>query len=156
MSLNTLKHITVFFSIVFFSCNKITHEEYYSFPQSGWFSDSIVTFQYCVLDTIKTYDISLKIRHAVDYEFQNLFVFLESTKKDTIEIILANKKGKWLGKGLSNLRELEHVLEIDRRFLRSGEHSLKVEQAMRYGGAERIENLKHILDIGLIISENNE
>lgn len=156
MSHSTLKHTVFFFGIIFFSCNKITHEEYYSFPKSGWFSDSSVTFQYFILDTIKTYDMSLKIRHTVDYEFQNLFVFLESTKRDTIEIILANKKGKWLGKGISDLREFEHVLEIDRRFLKSGEHSLKVEQAMRYGGAERIENLKHILDLGLIISENNE
>ena len=156
MSLKTLKHTIFIIIIIFFSCNKITQEEYYSFPQSGWNSDSSVTFQYFILDTTKTYDMSLKIRHTVEYEFQNLFVFLESTKKDTIEIILANKKGKWLGKGISDLREFECVLEIDRRFLKSGEHSLKVEQAMRYGGAERIENLKHILDLGLIISENNE
>ena len=156
MEIRILKNTVVFIVAILFSCNNVTHEEYYSFNNKGWGSDSIVKFQYFISDTTKTYDMSLKIRHTIDYDFQNLFIFLGSKTNDTIEVFLSNKKGEWLGRGVSDIREVEYVFQREKRFLKSGEHYLKVEQAMRYGDLERIENLQHILDIGLIISENNE
>ena len=156
MGFRGLKNIAILIVAIFISCNKTTHEEYYSFSETGWGADSIVTFQYFISDTTKTYDMSLKIRHTIDYEFQNLFIFLETQTNDTIEVFLANKRGEWLGNGVSDIREFEYVFATEKQFLKSGIHKLKVEQAMRYGHLERIENLQHILALGLIISKNNE
>ena len=154
MEIRTLKNIVFLIVVTLFSCNNVTYEEYYSLPKSGWGSDSIIKFQYFISDTTKAYDMSLKIRHTIEYEFKNLFIFLESETNDTIEVVLANKKGEWLGRGVSDLRELDYVFEREKQFLNSGEYYLNVEQAMRYGSLEKIENLQHILDVGLIILEN--
>lgn len=157
MSARILKNIIFLIAAIFFSCNnKTTYEEYYTFPKTGWGSDSIIKFEYFISDTTITYDMSLKIRHTVDYDFQNLFVFLGPKANDTIEIFLANKRGEWLGRGVSDVREVEYVFAREKTFLKSGKHQQNVEQAMRYGHLDRIENLQHILDLGLIISENNE
>ena len=101
-----------FFPVILSFCGNPTHEDYHSFDDLGWSADSIVEFKYFVADTIKKYDLSLKIRHTVEYEFQNLFLFLGGGNKDTIEIILANKNGKWLGSGVSSIRELEYVFDM--------------------------------------------
>ncbi|MEC7863768.1 MAG: gliding motility lipoprotein GldH [Bacteroidota bacterium] len=148
--------LLLFFSIIFSSCGNPPHEDYHSFGDLGWSADSIVEFKYSVADTIKKYDLSLKIRHTVEYEFQNLFLFLGGGNKDTIEIILANKNGKWLGSGVSSIRELEYVFDTERVFSKKGDYKLRLEQAMRYGPADKIENLEHILDVGLIVSEHND
>ena len=116
----------------------------------------MLVFELPLLDTIKKYDLKLKIRHTVDYDFQNLFIFLEDHNRDTIEIMLANKNGEWLGKGISDVREVEHIVEKKRIFYTPSPQTVKIEQAMRYGKENKIERLHHILDVGLIVSENNE
>ena len=143
------------FATIFFSCGKNIHEDYYSFNHKGWNSDTIINFQYKIPDSQDSYDLSLNIRHTIDYEFQNLYVFLEGLEKDTIEIILANKSGKWLGRGISDVRELEYVFS-KKSVIKKGEYKISVEQAMRYGDLNRIENLEHILDVGLVVSKNND
>ena len=149
-------YLLFFFTTILFSCGNTTYENYHSFNYMGWNTDSIIKFKYNIIDTAKTYDLSLKIRHTVDYEFQNLFLFLEEAGKDTVEIILANKNGKWQGSGISDVRELEYVFYNDRKFSKKGEYELRVEQAMRYGGLNKIENLEHILDVGLIVARHND
>ena len=146
----------IFFATFFFSCGKNTYENYHSFDHNGWNTDSIAVFKYNIYDTTKSYDLTLKIRHTTDYEFQNLFLFLLEDKKDTIEIMLSNKDGKWLGSGISDIREIEYVFQKKREFKQKGEHILRIEQAMRYGALNRIEKLEHILDVGLIVSPKNE
>ena len=145
-----------FFAVILLSCGNDRYESYHTFNDSGWNSDSVITFKYTINDTTSKHDFILNIRQTVDYEFQNLFLFLEGPKKDTIEIILANKSGKWLGDGISDVREFKHVFDKEIFFNKTGEYKLSVEQAMRYGSAHKIEKLEHILDIGLIVSKHND
>ena len=149
-------YLLFFFATILSSCGNTTYENYHSFNHMGWSADSIIEFKYNIIDTAKAYDLNLKIRHTVDYEFQNLFLFLEDTSKDTVEIILANKNGKWLGTGISDVRELEYVVYSSRNFSKKGEHELRIEQAMRYGELNKIETLEHILDVGLIVAKHND
>jgi gliding motility-associated lipoprotein GldH len=142
--------------VILFSCSSNTYEDYYSFNHKGWNSDTIIKFKYNIKNIKDSYALSLKIRHTVDYEFQNLYLFLEGLEKDTIEIVLANKSGKWLGSGISDVREFEYVVSKKRSFSKQGEYKLRVEQAMRYGDLNKIENLEHILDVGLEVSKYNE
>ena len=108
--------------ILFSSCQKKAYDEYYSFQNDEWHTDSLVMFKHFVKDTIKPYDISLKIRHNVNYEFQNIFVFLQGEFTDTLELFLANKHGKWLGKGVSDIREKEYIFKKANVFSKKGEH----------------------------------
>ncbi len=142
--------------VFLFSCGNTTYENYYSFSDKQWNTDSVVSFKYTISDTTKSYDLKLKFRHMVNYEFQNLFLFLEGNKKDTVEIVLSNKNGKWLGSGVCDVREVEYVFSEDVVFIKAGMQELQIEQAMRYGSVEKIENLGNVLDIGLIILETDE
>tara|TARA_B100000214_G_scaffold26873_1_gene17609 strand:+ start:213 stop:614 length:402 start_codon:yes stop_codon:yes gene_type:complete len=131
-------------------------QAYQSLDKNEWHTDSVLTFNYSILDTTKKYNLSLKVRHSVDYEYENLFLFLGGTHQDTIEITLSNKEGKWMGSGISNIREFKYIFDEKKQFINKGNYKLDVEQAMRYGAEEKIKVLHHILGLGLIISENNE
>ena len=54
------------------------------------------------------------------------------------------------------MREVTYILEKERCFQKKGEYNLDLEQAMRYGSEQKIVNLKHILDVGLIVVEHND
>ena len=146
----------IILSISLISCENTVYENYYSFENASWNTDSIVNFTFQILDTTKHYDISLKIRHNVYYEYQNLFLFLDGLTKDTVEIMLADKTGKWHGTGVSDIREFKHTIQAKKRFSSKGSYLLKVEQAMRYGEKAKIQRLANIIDIGLIISKHND
>lgn len=149
-------YLFLLFCFFLFSCDNVTYENYYSFSDNKWNTDSVVSFKYTISDTTKKYDLKLRFRHTVNYEFQNLFLFLEGKQQDTLELMLSNKSGKWLGSGVCDIREVECVFAKDVVFMKGGEHELKIEQAMRYGSVEKIENLENSLDIGLIISQGDE
>ena len=140
-------------AISLISCDNTVYKNYYSFENESWNSDSLKSFDFEIMDTLATYSLSLNFRHSIDYEYQNLFVFVSGEVNDTIELMLADKNGKWKGSGISDVREFTHSLKKDRTFSKKGKHSINIEQAMRYGANEKIQNLPNILDVGLIIKK---
>ena len=147
----------VLFALVFISCNNnIIFDEYKTFKNQIWNADSSVVFDYSVSDTISKNQIVIKVRHTTDYEFQNLLLFVKAEKTDTLELLLANKEGRWLGKGIGDVREVEVVYEKDIVFTKKGEVTFEIEQAVRYGELEKIQYLSHIQAIGLSIQKQDE
>ena len=142
---------------MFISCdNSIVFEEYKSFEDQKWNADSIALFNYFITDTTSKNTIKIKLRHTVDYEFQNLFLFIKAEKIDTVEIQLANKEGRWLGKGVGDIRTVEFVYKNKEVFSKKGDFIIEIEQAMRYGDFERIQQLKNIKSIGFSIEKQND
>ncbi|MFQ3332591.1 MAG: gliding motility-associated lipoprotein GldH [Thalassomonas sp.] len=142
--------------VMFISCNNSVFNDYKTFSNQEWNADSLVQFKYSISDTVSENQIIIKVRHTVDYEFQNLFVFVKSEQTDTIELLLADKSGKWLGNGIGDVREVVMAYKIDKKFKKKGEYTLEVEQGMRYGKLEKIQQLKHINAIGLTIVKQDE
>ena len=141
--------------LLFISCDSsIVFEEYKSFEDQKWNSDSVAFFNYSVLDTTTRNTIKINLRHTVNYEFQNLFLFIETDVKDTVELMLADKEGMWLGGGFGDVRDFEFEYQKAKLFSKKGNHSFKVEQAMRYGVAEKIQVLNNIIAVGLSIEKN--
>jgi len=143
-------------AISLISCDNTVYENYYSFENESWNSDSLKSFDFEIMDTLATYSLSLNVRHLIDYEYQNLFVFVSGEVNDTIELMLADKNGKWKGSGISDVREFTHNLKKDKTFSKKGKHSINMEQAMRYGASEKIQHLPNILDVGLIIKKQDD
>ena len=142
--------------VMFISCdNSIVFEEYKSFENQKWNTDSIALFNYFITDTTSKNIIKIKLRHTVEYEFQNLFLFIKSEKMDTIEIQLANKEGRWLGKGVGDIRMVDFVYKNKKVFSKKGDLIIEIEQAMRYGNFEKIQQLKHIKSIGFRVEKND-
>ena len=143
--------------VMFMSCNNnIVFEDYSVFKNQTWNADSSVVFNYFIADTICKNQIAIKVRHTTDYEFQNLFLFVKAEKIDTLELLLANKEGKWLGKGVGNVREFELVYSKDIVFAGKGDFTFEIEQAMRYGKLKKIQDLNNIKAIGLSIQKKDE
>ena len=99
------KTIVVFgFFLLLITCkNNILYEEDNEIKGSNWNVDSIISFDFNILDTTTIFYSTLKIRHTTSYPYQNLFVFIHTTlpneerQTDTVECILADKIGKWNG-----------------------------------------------------------
>jgi len=145
------------FAVVVFSCNNnIVFDDYKAFENQTWNADSIIVLDYSVIDTISQNRLIIKVRHTIDYEFQNLFLFIKAEKTDTLELLLANKEGKWLGKGIGDVREVEVLYRKDKVFPKKGNFTFEIEQAMRYGELEKIQRLNNIKAIGLSIQKQDE
>jgi len=143
--------------VMFISCDSsIVFEEYKSFENQKWNTDSAAFFNYSISDTINKNTIKIKLRHTVEYEFQNLFLFIETDVMDTVELMLANKDGMWLGSGIGDVREFKFDYQNGKLFSKKGIYSFKIEQAMRYGLAEKIQILNNVLSVGLSIEKQNE
>ena len=143
--------------VMFISCDSsVVFEEYKSFEDQSWNTDSVVFFNCAITDTTSKNIIKIKLRHTVEYEFQNLFLFIEAEVLDTVELMLANKEGMWLGSGTGDVREFVFEYQNAKLFSKKGNYSFKIEQAMRYGVAEKIQVLYNVLAVGLSIEKRNE
>ena len=143
--------------VMFISCdNSIFFEEYKSFENQSWNADTTIIFNYLVEDTTIQNQLIIKLRHTVGYEFQNLFLFIKTEKMDTIEIQLATKEGRWMGKGVGDIRTVEFVYKNKKVFSKKGNFIVEIEQAMRYGDFEKIQQLKNIESIGFRVEKQND
>ena len=149
-------HKNYFFIVLVFLCcacsNKEIFSEFHSFPSSVWDKDNIVQFEVAVTDTISYHDVVIEVRSNDDYQFRNLWLFVNfktpdgKVRSDTINGELADMYGKWHGKGIS-LYTLPLPFEQSVMYPVSGTYTYSIRQGMR-------ENpLKGISDIGLRISK---
>ena len=130
---------TPLFLLILIACNSDTvFEQHKSFENLSWNTDSAIIFNYLVEDTISQNQLTIKLRHTVEYEFQNIFLFIKDEKMDTIEIQLANKEGRWLGKCVGDIRAVDFVYKNKKVFSKKGDLIIEIEQAMRYGNFEKI------------------
>ena len=87
----------------------------------------------------------------------NLFLFIYSgSSKDTVELLIADNKGKWLGKGIGDIREVEIVIENEKTYNKKENQTFTIEQATRYGLNPKIKNLKYIDAVGVTVIKENE
>jgi gliding motility-associated lipoprotein GldH len=143
--------------VMFISCNNnVVFEDYKTFENQTWNADSSVIFSCSVSDTTCKNQIVIKVRHTIDYEFQNLFLFVKNEKIDTVELLLANKEGRWLGRGVGDVREVKVIYKKDAVFAEKGNFTFEIEQAMRYGELEKTQHLNKIKAIGLSIQKQND
>jgi len=70
----------------------------------------------------------------------------DNMSRDTLEFILADIEGKWLGKGWGSVKENSILISSDMRFPLAGTYEFKIQQAMRQ------DTLKGIKNIGIRIA----
>jgi gliding motility-associated lipoprotein GldH len=155
--------LRVFFvaSLFFVSCNSNTiYSKYESIEEEkGWSKDQPIRFETEITEINKPCNVFIHVRHSGAYPYRNLFLFLHTTypdgKKatDTIECILADETGKWLGSGLGDLWDNTIPFKKNARFPQAGKYVFSFEQAMRYGEQNVIDPLPMIVDMGLSIEK---
>jgi gliding motility-associated lipoprotein GldH len=152
----SVRLILIFFPFLVFiivSCDsKTVFDHTKSFTDDVWKSDEIVRFDVELQDTVNIHKFYLNLRHRTSYRYSNIFLFINTTfpdgkeARDTVECILAEPSGKWLGKGISNTRDNQILLRRGLRFPQQGNYIFELEQAMRDP------ELEGIMDIGLRIT----
>jgi gliding motility-associated lipoprotein GldH len=136
------------------SCNKnVIFSDYTKLPEEGWKIDNRLKFEVDIKDNNALHNVFLNVRHADSYPYSNLFVFLTTTYPDgqstidTLECILANKKGEWVGDGAGDLWDNKIPLKKNLRFPQTGKYTFSFEQGMRSNP------LPLILDFGMTIEK---
>jgi gliding motility-associated lipoprotein GldH len=139
--------------VAFSSCDRnVIYDHTKVIRDNVWNSDNKVRFEVEITDTVNFYKLYLNLRNTTDYRYANLFLFINSTfpdgteARDTVECLLADPSGKWLGKGVSNIRDNQILLRRWLRFPQIGTFTFEFEHAMREP------QLEGVMDIGLRIA----
>ena len=139
--------------LILASCDSRTiYDHNKSMQDDVWKSDQIIRFDVELKDTVNIHKFYLNLRHNTSYRYANIFLFINTTfpdgkeARDTVECILADPSGKWLGKGISNIRDNQVLLRRGLRFPQQGTYIFEFEQAMREP------ELEGIMDLGLRIA----
>jgi len=140
--------------IVLSSCDpNLVFEKNIKIQDGIWYRENIVHFEVVIEDTISSHNLFVNVRNTSLYPMSNLYLFIETTApsghsvRDTVEVILADEKGKWLGSGLGDIWDLQQLYKQNVRFAQRGKYSFKFKQAMR------TEKLPFILDVGLRVEK---
>lgn len=135
---------------LFSSCRSdVVYSRFYSIPSAKWHQDSVLRFDFDIVDSEPTYQILVYVRHNERYPYQNMWLFLsDSVRSDTIEFYMADDRGRWLGDRHNGYIEMPVLFESEKHFSAPGLYSLSVQQAMR----DSI--LKGITDVGIEVVAN--
>lgn len=147
-----LTTIVVILALTLFSCSSNTvFNQSFDIPTSGWDKDTAVAFNVTIVDSMQNYDFGISIRNSTNYRYSNLYLFLTTEfpngniSRDTLECILADIEGRWLGKGWGSTKENNILLNSNLRFPLTGDYRFLIQQAMR------VDNLIGINSIGLSV-----
>tara|TARA_R110001592_G_scaffold61993_1_gene189420 strand:- start:2904 stop:3407 length:504 start_codon:yes stop_codon:yes gene_type:complete len=140
-----------------FSCdsNKM-FEQYVEVENGVWKKENLAKFTVDVTDTTNAHNLYINVRNKGDYPYSNLYLFVTiqgpdgGSSTDTVNCVLADKRGKWLGKGIGDLWDLRLPYIGGFKFAQSGKYTFTYEQAMR------VENgVEGIADLGLRIERKD-
>ncbi|MEG1498337.1 MAG: gliding motility lipoprotein GldH [Bacteroidales bacterium] len=141
--------------VIFSSCNRnVVINKMLNTPTPYWNYNDPLNFKVVITDTNSTYNCFLSISHTKDYPWMNTFFLITTTfpnmeiKTDTIECLVADYQGKWIGQGIGKYKNISYLFKRHIRFPIPGEYQFEIQQAMR------IDTLSEIKRIGLKIMKN--
>lgn len=149
-----------FFFVSFFlfsSCNNSRlYERYFEIDSYGWSTKDSINFQFEITDNPQDtlYQILIGIRHNNEYLYSNIFFFLHIEtpdglhKIDTLQYLLAEPNGRWLGSGVGEIK-FNHLVYKDEYSMKGGFYNINIVHGMRDSILLGIE------DIGLRVEKSN-
>lgn len=116
---------------------------------SIWSKDSLARFEVNIDDTLSTHSVYVTMRNASSYPFSNVYLFVTTVApsgayvRDTMECVLADETGKWLGKGFAKYWDNRFAMRRNVKFPEKGTYTFTIQQGMR------LEELPGIHDVGI-------
>jgi gliding motility-associated lipoprotein GldH len=129
--------------------------EYKTFQDEEWQAKDKAVFEMEITDTKNLNNVYLKVRHGDTYPYRNLFLFVNTIYpdgkeiRDTMEVVLSNQKGEWLGSGVGDIFDYKVPIKRNVRFALAGKYKFIFEQAMR------VDPLPMIMDFGFEVERSN-
>ena len=145
------------------SCsNHIEFTKYKTIPNASWEANKNLLFEFDIEDTILPKSLFINIRNNKEYPFSNLYVITELSFPngnriiDTLQYEMADKSGKYLGKGFTEIKENKLFYKEEKVFPVLGKYVFNIHHAMRKNGEVNIiPFLEGIQDVGFSI-ENKD
>lgn len=132
----------------------------HDFDNAEWRLDQPVSFTFNPPDTINDYNLFINLRNSEKYAFNNIYLISQikfpegKTVVDTLEYLMANPQGEFLGKGSRDVFENKLWLKEGVRFRESGKYQLILSHATRKNGeVNGVTQLEGILDVGYSIEK---
>lgn len=129
------------------SCYKnVLFDESKTIPDATWKISEPVKFTVPITDSVQGYDFYFNLRNATDYGYANVFFFVHTlypngkTSVDTVQCLLADPTGKWLGNRHGKYVDNRILFRKNVCFTQKGNYSFEFEQAMRTDELKGIEN----------------
>lgn len=146
---------TVLLFVLFFSAcddNRI-FEENKEIPDNTWSSSAALKFDVNIVNIEIPTNFYINVRNADGYPYNNLFLFIKTTfpsgkmSNDTLECVLADENGKWLGSGMGDIYDNQIPFKKNVLFPEPGKYTFEIQHGMR------AENVPLIMDVGLRIEK---
>ena len=120
------------------SCDKNkVFEQNVKIEKGMWEGEQPIILLTQINDTVTPHNVYINLRNAGTYPFSNIFLFINTRlpggqlDRDTVEIMLASKEGKWLGKGVGDIWDDQVLFKHNVRFPQKGEYRFEITHAMR-------------------------
>lgn len=144
----------IFFALVIYACvdNEVYHGSV-DFEDKSWNLSNEPSLDVNIVDTAPTYNIYVEVRNTPSFETSNLWVMVSCKRpngavtRDTVNCILADQRGAWLGKGLGDLYATRHLLKENVRFFDRGLYKFSFVHGMRSM------DVKGVSDVGISIEK---
>ena len=147
--------LLVFAACMLTGCDRVMFQEHVQMPNRIWEVENNIGFEVEVTDTMKGYDFYIDLRNEGTYPYANIYMFVNTTfpsgksARDTVECILADHSGRWLGSGLGDVLDNHILFKENIRFPNKGTYRFEFEQGMR------TTSLPSILDLGISIETHS-
>jgi gliding motility-associated lipoprotein GldH len=146
--------VFAFLLTTFVACdNSVVIDEHVKLNDNRWELNNVVKLEANIVDTVNPHNIYINVRNAGSYGFSNLYVFLNTftpdgrMARDTVELILADERGEWMGDGMGDIWDNKILFKKGFVFPQSGNYKFELEQAMR------MNPLPGIMDVGICIEK---
>lgn len=135
---NNFKRLAILSSILLIACtNNDTFFQYIAIAPQGWNKDTLCVFDIPITDISSSYNVYVNVRNRGEYPYQNLWLFMQKMSpdsvvvNDSIELYLADQRGKWLGSGIGSVLEIPVLYQQNVKFQRKGKYQYKIGHGMR-------------------------
>lgn len=119
-------------------CNASGEDVIMNSVDNKWNKKSVQKFNFEIKDPQNPKNIIFVVRNNNDYPYSNIrfIVNLKNIKEktsqiDTLNYILANPNGEWLGTGFGETKETLFQYKLNYKFPKEGAYEVDVQHAMR-------------------------
>ncbi len=142
------KYLTFLFVLLLFGCGPdYILDQKYDIEKSEWTYADTLNFEVDIQDSLKIYNIHLKIEHSTEFPKQNMYIMIHTQFpsgeriSEKLSVELANLGGGWYGDCNSEWCQFSLPIQEGAFFNAIGKHTFTLEQYMRIDPVPGIKNI---------------